>query len=620
MENNVILCSHCRTENPSNSSYCSACGRLLSKKILVKECPRCGTIFDKSDKHCGLCGEILLYGEISSSVADYAEENIGNSREDSVICKHCGSNNFDGFKFCSNCGMSLIGSKKRFCSICKTESSGIYNVCLNCGASLIVKPKAPQVIAKKKFKVNENVKVINKAFLLLLATLLFVFSFLPIFSMKINLLDSVEVKYKFNAYQSATFAFNNIQNQSDKALEKTRLYHDTKAYKKEFLKILDVFDEKKFDFSMFEDKEFSQFLVKEYKLTLRSENTPVSATVLLISFASLIFIITSALAFIFALISFLSSFMELNDLSSACIVSILIAPFSAAIISVALSFTMTYGILNNFSTSWIDIKTLSPALILSIIPAVLLSLFRLFQTAIFYKKTFSLSATILNIWILVCSVLVLIASTSSVLNINITTSLKDSDAETQISIPMSAEFYEIFDNNYIDDIASDTIDTVLEAYKLYTLLDVKNGETNDIAKTIFASALSLSNKTNFAAFSAAKAFILLSAIFSAFTGALALNSLSISKKSSFDLSVASFGTLFTAFFALIFNASGISTINKIIDGVYLSNILSVEAGNGIIALFTLSLITFIISCIASIAHYISKIKVFVEVPQNRFNF
>ena len=597
MENKTTVCSFCKTENAESAKHCSACGKPILKKILVKQCPKCKSFFDKEDKHCGLCGDVLIFTEIFEQMDEDTSETEEISNENTIICRHCGGDNFEDFKFCSQCGMSLIGSRKRFCSNCGKESIGNYNACSVCGASLLVEPPKTAKSKNSEFKASKKTKILNSAFLLLFAALTFAFTFLPIFNMKIKVLNVTCVDFKFNAYQSICFAFDNIQNKTDEELAKTKLADDVSDYTQS----LENFDNELLTLVALEKIDFSDFLIKSYKLELRNENTQFSASVFYASLASLVFVVTSALALLFATSSFLSCFGIFNEKSDACIISLFITPFALAIATIATKFATGSSATESINMVLITAKTVYPALKWVIIPVAILALCKILQIAKFQRKAFSVKNVVLNGAILLCSILVLVLSTSGVMKTEITTTLKDSNGETEISTPIKADTFEILKNELAskDEASQTAINVLLSTYASYSKQDVKNGDTDFISQLLIVISVIKGSESRVLPFAPTLTFLLLTIILAAITSVIALLGLSSSKNIFSKITLPAFGIVAAAVLTFIFNALCVSAINNAIENVSLNEIISVKASIGIGLLLAFSVATLVLSFIGS---------------------
>lgn len=605
MENNNI-CSYCKTENPENAKHCMGCGKSLSKKILVKQCPKCQSFFDNEDSHCGLCGNPLFFTEITEDLANDTAKNVENAHENAIICRHCGSDNFEIFQYCSKCGLSLVASRKRFCSFCGAESSGIYTNCVRCGNSILVKPKVPATPQKKTQSVDINSKLLSTFSLLILATLVFVLSFLPIFKMEAEILNIKNAEFKINTYQSVALVFDNIQNKSDKALKRTNLYEDIEEYEDD-LSDLDIsIKDGEINLSKSKSTDFSKYLLKSYKLSLRSEDTALSSSIVIASLASLTYIVASALALVFAFASFLSCFADVDDYSRFSIGSLFAAPFAAAVAYIGITFATQAGNIGNPIGSLIKTDLTSPALVFTIIATAILVCAKLTITFALKSKKISLGSVLYNALILTLSILILFSTTFSIVDITIDAKLSGSDDNTEITIPLTADLYESFNgissktNDEIEELFGTSdfgiyINLLLQAYKNLSIDDLINGDGDALIKTIVSLSVVKNRDNGTGVFASTKTFILLTSVFAALIGAIALYNLTNAKKFSplitFSASLAS--TMATL--AIIYNFMCIKKINDAFDSLKLSEICSASIGKGIIFFIIFAVAMVIIS-------------------------
>ena len=81
-----VICKHCKTANQKGKKFCSNCGAKL-----MKECPKCGYDVEDGVKFCPNCGSLIG-----------VEHN----------CPNCGRVYEEGQRFCFECGTKLINDEE----------------------------------------------------------------------------------------------------------------------------------------------------------------------------------------------------------------------------------------------------------------------------------------------------------------------------------------------------------------------------------------------------------------------------------------------------------------------------------------------------------------------------
>lgn len=595
-------------EKDKNEIFCSAyIENSDKKKILVKECPKCKDFFDTSDTFCGICGDVLLYTEIEDcdDCSDDAEATY--TTANSIICQACGSENFEEFSFCSSCGKSLEGSRKKFCPVCHAQTEKNQLFCASCGAS-VVKEKKVTVIQKKKFKATRKIKIINSAVLLLFAAALFAFSFLPIFTLNTEILGAFSYKIKFNAYQTVGLAVDNLQNKSDSELSKTALYEDFKNSENEVNKFIEEYAALLYFQNDNLEKSINEFAKYSIKLELRNEDTPISIPLILSSIASLSFVLIAAISLLLAIFTFLSNFATIEPNSNACIKCIIFAPFIAAISYIALRASICRSVLSSFNNLFISFKISSPALWLTIIPTVLIVGASLTQTILFNKKAFSIKQVGINLFILIFSVLTLIFSTSGVLTAKVK-AIFNQESEASVKIPIKADFYESFNLNddELKTILSDVniggkeyeaiATNLLGLYKNYTVSNAKDGEADLLTQSIILYTVSDVKNDELSKFTTLLTLLLLCVFAVSLVGAYTLSSIATNENAF--VSIPAFSSIGTglAIVSFILNLMCVKIINNALELIGLSTAMKVGVGIGIICFVLSSILTLALSFI-----------------------
>lgn len=122
------ICPHCGREVPSGQSFCSGCGKPLTRNCpscnrpvalgvnfcpscgtnmnmeRKVSCPKCGTQMKEGAAFCINCGNKMDAGETSNENAALQGET---ETSNEIVCPHCGFKilaQFSQMKFCPNCG------------------------------------------------------------------------------------------------------------------------------------------------------------------------------------------------------------------------------------------------------------------------------------------------------------------------------------------------------------------------------------------------------------------------------------------------------------------------------------------------------------------------------------
>lgn len=163
------------------------------------KCIKCEKEIDSQFKVCPYCGTEVL--------------------EDGVLCKFCEAVNHKDHIYCNECGRRVDG--RLICDNCKTIVERDYAYCPNCASPITTNKTIKTVKKQVKVEKTEQTVEANKRFksvsfykylvLTTLSLLMFIFSFLNIFSMKIDMSEmlgekvpTVSVKYSaFDALSGA---------------------------------------------------------------------------------------------------------------------------------------------------------------------------------------------------------------------------------------------------------------------------------------------------------------------------------------------------------------------------------------------------------------------------------
>lgn len=595
MENNVIICPSCTTENLADSNFCSACGHPLSQGPMAKQCPECGTVFNDEDNRCGLCGTTLVYKAVENDTPR-ASEMYGEGG--SVICRHCGSENPDAYKHCSRCGKSLASGRKRYCTACGKESSGLYDLCAGCGSSLLVCPTADTKIKKKALGSKKDLTVINKSFILLLSALLLAFSFLPILKYKINVTQDVSINVKFSVIDAITLAADNLINQDEEEIKDSNLFAKFEEATEEFMKS----DTDEDYVTRASKMRVSKYLKLAFRLALRSDDYAASPTLMIAAAASFAYVALALACFVFAIISFIMHFFGSRSYTKTAMKLLFFIPFVALISHYSLAKAIS-TMSEVFSSISKTVEVAMGAMLVSIITAAVLCVILVVQNAIAKNGTFTVKRTVLCAVSLVLLSATLILCSANVFKLSVKTEFKNKETATTVSIPISPDIYDYIDTARKGPDEETTelilglenkqiyINDILESYSFYTVNEAKNGNADVVNREVIYALILCWNRETVSTFSLTSLILTLAFTFTALTMAFVVLTLcSLKKRSLLEIIFSALAFTLTVG-ALTLNCVLVLTLRKSI--AYLEPTVSLRTG------FSFGIIAFtILSCLA----------------------
>lgn len=242
--------------------------------------------------------------------------------ENAKLCQACGTELNETEVFCHNCGAKYeapvveeeapeaVAPKKTFCTNCGAELAEGTVFCSNCGTkneapAAETAPVAEAAPAAETAPAKPGVKIlgapimtfVKKSALLLMALLVFISSFLPVFTMTFEYDEDEEFSVNVNAYQVVGFAFDAMMSQDIDEIEDSALYEKAEEYAEDHFE----------DWMEGDDLEsMGKYYLMMYRLELRSEYSELTFAQFLASMFALTYVILVIAAFIFAIFNFLS--------------------------------------------------------------------------------------------------------------------------------------------------------------------------------------------------------------------------------------------------------------------------------------------------------------------------
>jgi len=607
MENNVITCSSCGAENPDTFKFCSACGTELKKvEVLIKNCPRCNSVFETANDFCSNCGTRLVIPE-----PEVEEEEIEEAAPELLICESCGAENDFNFSFCASCGAKLNKpGMPKICPNCNTECAPEASFCTKCGTALtgkspvaqpvsVAQPEpAPEVAAQpeptpvaqptREFapaaqpksqtfarpqalvmqpqatrpprKMTFNLKkLICSGVLTVLSLVLLLFSFLPVAKSSIENSD-MDISVKINAFDAVGFMFDTLKNQEYEDILDSKLGDKIEDLSDELEDEYDDIDDLS-DLPRSANKTISKLVKLSYKMGLRSEDTKFSTTVFIGGIAALTYIALTFSAFVYAVLTLASVFAKTESHSDKSIKHLIIAPFMAWISAIALKLSNLTVFFNTMGSDD-GAKTSSPLFIWGVIFAVVIVAARIMQSIIFEKKEFSIQNLITGSITFVLAIATVLLCTSNVMKAKVEAIFENKDTESTATVKVDPSIYTQFleydfDNKDDDeektkpkdqdkDVYKTMLSSLMKGYENYTVKEVKKGEADAHTDNVIVSSLSMWNSSLMTLFGFTSLFLILAAAFASLVAALALSKISKNEGSSGGMkTLAVFGMLFS---------------------------------------------------------------------------
>ena len=206
-----------------------------------------------------------------------------------MFCEKCGGRVNDGARFCSSCGAEIANGATAF------EESGGYQ-----------DPCSGSVMTKGKKKAKKITLLIKNSLILLLAVIMFAFSFFPIIGVGTEYLG-VDVKVNFSAIDSISILFSSFSNYSD--IAEIPAYDDmmelSEMLQEELGGILDMSEKEAV--KMFAS-EISRISILTIKASLMFEGAKAPIAYWFAAILSFIYMALTAAFFVLAILNFIATF------------------------------------------------------------------------------------------------------------------------------------------------------------------------------------------------------------------------------------------------------------------------------------------------------------------------
>lgn len=345
-------CPTCGTENAGEAKFCFGCGEKFDAPapavvapapgVGPVVCPKCKTSNAPNATFCARCGVNLsdaVKEEKTAPKAQPAEVGAEDAAEAPMpkagVCRKCNFENNPEFKFCARCGAKLLPpvpvkpQKPKVeiipgkCNKCGMQNDPAFAFCARCGSKL-GKAKAPRAEGGVSFSGAPILgsmslrDVIRNGVLLLLAILMTVFAFLPVFKYEYTLgsgKDAEELSISFSAVNAVTFLLDSFNDDNEDIYDSYLELQD--KMQEEIKEAADDLDEGDDDYEekleelqiKFTKKYVSEITVLEIRAALATEEYTTKikdfvggAAAILYIIAAVGFLAFAALNFVFAIL------------------------------------------------------------------------------------------------------------------------------------------------------------------------------------------------------------------------------------------------------------------------------------------------------------------------------
>ena len=395
--------------------------------------------------------------------------------------------------------------------------------------------------------------------------------------------------------------FDNIRNQDAEEIADSKLA--TKA--EELLESIDDIDYE--DLSRSDKKTISKLYKLEYKAYLRSEDTKISASIIVAGAASVAYIVLSLITLVYAALSLMAIFTKTKSYSGSSIKCFTIAPFMALIARAALK---TNAYLSSALGS--DAKISSPVVIWGLIFACLIVAGTIAQKIIFEKKSISLKNAIFNLVTVVIATITVALCSSNVMKATVKAQFDNRDTESTVTTKIDSSFYEYLKNQYksVEDTLESTLDTfkdsddakemkkmyvsnIISRYENYSAKDVKNGEADTVTNNTLFWSIAIWNDNTITLFTIIPLLLLVAVVFAALTAAFALSKIASEEGPSKSMSIFAVLCAVASIIAFAANFLFILTVKKFMTYVRLSSTFKLGVASGMLALVVFSVLLII---------------------------
>ncbi len=205
----------------------------------------------------------------------------------------------------------------QICAVCKTENASDARFCQTCGTALKQNTDVEFVIRKQKerTKAKYPVRILLRNIILVLVSLLcLVFTVLPAYTTKTDLYGE-KITAKYSVYDTFIHLWASGQDLDDEDLEDTHIYETLHEDYEELLEDPDWNDDDTELKLSKKEKTLAARIAKNFRiLTLLSEETEASASLIISFVAAIIFLLILIATFIFALLNLILFFSRKGNM------------------------------------------------------------------------------------------------------------------------------------------------------------------------------------------------------------------------------------------------------------------------------------------------------------------
>ena len=386
------------------------------------------------------------------------------------------------------------------CPVCGTECVDHSRFCNMCGNALAVEPSVTEEKSKKHKPVLEKIAhIVRNSLLLAVALVLLVTAFTPILRIDFGELDRSLDGYYYNVSPVETVVIfaNSLYNLTDEELEDTRIYDRLQDVVES---LGDALDEESFeDLSREEQRDAKTLIRLTVRAAMRHEDSVSVPSVLLAALLSVAYIALAILAFIFAVINFVSCLTGgAGRFSLAATLSV----FAAMLLPV-----LHYGICTMFAGSSADISfteemyRVGGGVVISLIAIGIFVAYCIVERILLARHTISIRRYVVNAVVVLLCIVMLILVAAPVVGITAETEISGKDNKWDVKVNLGASFYknfelteesieEIYDSMGGTSVAKESyVSGLVSRFGLYTSSEIRRGKADHVAVSILAYAM-----------------------------------------------------------------------------------------------------------------------------------
>lgn len=372
-------CPTCGTENAGEAKFCFGCGEKFDISVQTAVapapgdgptvCPKCKTPNAPNATFCARCGanlsEAIKEEKAAPMVKSVTPEVVAEEAAPAPkagVCRKCNFENNPESKFCARCGAKLLPPappKPQMpqmpkveiipgkCNKCGTQNDPDFAFCSRCGSKLGGKPKGQGfTFSGAALLGNMSLRdIIRNGVLLLLAILMTVFSFLPVFKYEVSEEigeEELSLDFNFSAVDAVTLLLDSFKDEDEDIEDALEELQD--AYAEDLEEATDDLDYTDED-DLEKIQKITIELTEKYAgkigfLTIRSQYATEDYTTKLRDFvggvAAILYIVAAVAFLAFAILNFVfallgkKSFFKLS-VSLMCLLASIVPAISYAI-------------------------------------------------------------------------------------------------------------------------------------------------------------------------------------------------------------------------------------------------------------------------------------------------